>query len=272
MRCAPTIASPAATVCAGIVAADTNSQELTLPQEGRQIAVVTGGASGIGLACVKRLVEDGFFVYALDRDTQGGVLSRQMADSGRVECLTVDLTVESATVRVFADLPSITALINCAGILHEAPFHEVETDDFRRLYEVNVIGMFVASREASRKMRPGSKIVNIASFAYLGTRNNIQYASSKGAVVSLTRSAALELMPLGIDVNAIAPGMIDTPMLNGLTAERRAATMAAQPAGRPGLPEDVANGVSFFASPRTRFITGQVLLVDGGKSLGRSVF
>ncbi len=117
-------------------------------------------------------------------------------------------------------------------------------------------------------MESGARIVNIASRAYLGALNQVDYVASKGAVVSLTRALAMEVIRRGILVNAVAPGLIDTPLLQQMTPERIAAQLALQPTGRAGRPEDVANAVSFLVSPRTDFITGQVLFVDGGKSLG----
>jgi len=112
--------------------------------------------------------------------------------------------------------------------------------------------------------------VNIASRAYLGAKNHPHYVASKAALVGYTRASAMELAPRGIMVNAIAPGLIDTPLLRALTPERLAAQLALQPTGAAGRPEDIANAVAFFASPSTCFVTGQVLFVDGGKSLGGS--
>jgi 3-oxoacyl-[acyl-carrier protein] reductase len=117
-------------------------------------------------------------------------------------------------------------------------------------------------------MRPGGKIVNISSRAYLGARNHAHYVASKAAVVGLTRAMAMELAAAEILVNAVAPGLVDTPMLQALTPERRAAQLALQPTGKAARPEDIANAVAFLAAPSMAFITGQVLLVDGGKSLG----
>jgi 3-oxoacyl-[acyl-carrier protein] reductase len=112
--------------------------------------------------------------------------------------------------------------------------------------------------------------VNIASRAYLGARNQIDYVASKGAVISFTRALAMEVIKRGILVNAVAPGLIDTPLLRALAPERIEAQLALQPTGKAGRPEDIANAVSFLASARTDFITGQVLFIDGGKSLGGS--
>ncbi|KAG1252006.1 hypothetical protein G6F68_011994 [Rhizopus microsporus] len=117
-------------------------------------------------------------------------------------------------------------------------------------------------------MAAGAKIVNIASRAYLGAKNHPHYVASKAALVGYTRAAAMELASRGILVNAIAPGLIDTPLLRNLTPDRLAAQLALQPTGRAGPPQAIANAVSFLAAPPMAFIPGQVLFVDGGKSRG----
>ena len=167
-------------------------------------------------------------------------------------------------------MPPITALVNNAGIFEERKFLEVSNDDFRRAYEINLIAAATLTQETVRKMPDGGRIVNIASRAYLGPRNHPHYVASKAAIVGYTRAAAMELAPRGILVNAIAPGLIDTPILRALTPERLAAQLALQPTGKAGRPEDIAQAVSFLVSPDMGFITGQVLFVDGGKSLGGS--
>ena len=120
-------------------------------------------------------------------------------------------------------------------------------------------------------MPDGGKIVNIGSRAYLGSRRHAHYVSSKAAVVGLTRAMALELAPRQITVNVVAPGPVRTPMLAGRSEEDLARFSAGYPGGRMPEPEDIAQAVAFFADPATRFITGQVLLVDGGRSLGGSI-
>lgn len=235
-------------------------------------ALVTGGAGGMGLATVERLARDGFAVVMVDRD---GPLAeketaRLVALGLDVQCRVLDLTDEAAVRELVRSLPPISALVNDAGIFDERKFMEVTNADFRRAYEVNLIAVATLTQEAVRTMPEDGRIVNIASRAYLGAKNHPHYVASKAAVVGYTRASAMELAPRGILVNAIAPGLIDTPILRALTPERLAQQLALQPTGKAGLPEDIAQAVSFLASPRTSFITGQVLFVDGGKSLGGS--
>jgi 3-oxoacyl-[acyl-carrier protein] reductase len=238
----------------------------------RPLALVTGGASGIGRAIVERLAEDGFRVVVAD-------LNRALADElvaalesqGRsAEACVVDITDEDAVRRLVAELPPLDALVNNAGIFKDQPFERCTGADFRRSYEVNMIAAFTFAQAALTTMREGARIVNVASRAYLGAKNQLDYVASKGALVSFTRALAMEVIGRGILVNAVAPGLIDTPILRGLSPERLAAQLALQPTGKAGRPQDIANAVSFLVSPRTDFITGQVLFVDGGKSLGGS--
>jgi 3-oxoacyl-[acyl-carrier protein] reductase len=235
-------------------------------------ALVTGGASGIGRAIVERLAEDGFHIVIVDLNRErADELVAVLQDKGQsAEAHATDITNEEAVRALIGQLPPLDVLVNNAGILKDQPFETCTAADFRRTYEVNMIAVFNFAQAAVAKMRPGAKIVNIASRAYLGARNQIDYVASKGAVVSFTRALAMEVVKRGILVNAVAPGLIDTPILRGFTPERIEAQLALQPTGKAGRPEDVANAVSFLASPRTDFITGQVLFVDGGKSLGGS--
>jgi len=236
------------------------------------MALVTGGAGGMGLATVERLARDGFSVVMVDRDE---ALARRETQRLQglglaVQCRVLDLTDEAAVRALVQSLPPLDALVNNAGIFDERKFLEVSSADFRRAYEVNLIAVATLTQEAARTMPDGGRIVNIASRAYLGAKNHPHYVASKAAVVGYTRASAMELAPRGILVNAIAPGLIDTPILRALTPERLAAQLALQPTGKAGRPEDIAQAVAFLVSPQTGFITGQVLFVDGGKSLGGS--
>lgn len=236
------------------------------------MALVTGGASGMGLATVERLAREGFTVAMIDRD--GAVAEREakrlVALGLPVTAHVLDLTDEVAVRALVERLSPIQVLVNNAGVFDERKFDAVTSDDYRRAYEVNLIAAATLTQAVAPRMPEGGRIVNIASRAYLGARNHPHYVASKAALVGYTRASAMELASRGISVNAIAPGLIDTPILRALTPERLAAQLALQPTGKAGRPEDVAQAVAFFASPATGFITGQVLFVDGGKSLGGS--
>ncbi|MBB3640184.1 SDR family NAD(P)-dependent oxidoreductase [Variovorax atrisoli] len=240
--------------------------------EEKPLVLVTGGASGMGRAIVERMARDGWRVVMADYN---GELAERESQALRaagldVDCRAIDLTDEPAVRAMVQALPPLTALVNNAGIFDERKFLEVSSADFRRMYEVNLLAVATLTQEAARRMVDGARIVNIASRAYLGAKNHPHYVASKAALVGYTRASAMELAPRGIMVNAIAPGLIDTPLLRALTPERLAAQLALQPTGAAGRPEDIANAVAFFASPSTCFVTGQVLFVDGGKSLGGS--
>ncbi len=239
---------------------------------GKPVALVTGGASGMGLATVEKLAQDGFSVVMVDRAAEQAAReeARLRAAGLDVQARVLDLTDEAAVRALVQALPPISALVNNAGVFDERRFMEVTSDDFRRAYEVNLIAAATLTQEVVRRMPDGGRIVNIASRAYLGARNHPHYVASKAAIVGYTRASAMELAPRGILVNAIAPGLIDTPILRALTPERLAGQLALQPTGQAGRPEDIAQAVAFLVSPQMGFITGQVLFVDGGKSLGGS--
>lgn len=238
----------------------------------KPIAIVTGGAGGMGLATVERLAREGYCVVMVDRDETLATREADRLQSAGldVQCRVLDLTDEAAVRALVQSLPPVRALVNNAGIFDERKFMEVSNADFRRAYEVNLIAVATLTQEVAKTMPEGGRIVNIASRAYLGAKNHPHYVASKAAVVGYTRASAMELAHRGILVNAIAPGLIDTPILRALTPERLAAQLALQPTGQAGRPEDIAQAVAFLVSPQTGFITGQVLFVDGGKSLGGS--
>jgi 3-oxoacyl-[acyl-carrier protein] reductase len=236
------------------------------------VALVTGAAGGMGRVIVRRLAQDGFSVVAADRaDDPLTKLEQQLKKEGLdIQTRVVDLAQEAAIAALLDGLPALSALVNSAGLFDERDFFKLTQEDFRRMYELNLIAAATLTQRAAARMSAGGKIVNIASRAYLGARHHAHNVASKAALVGYTRASAMELAPRGILVNAIAPGLIDTPMLRALTPERLAAQLALQPTGKAGTPEDIANAVSFLAAPGMSFITGQVLFVDGGKSLGGS--
>lgn len=154
----------------------------------------------------------------------------------------------------------------------DGKFDAVTEDDFRKMYDVNVVGTFVMAQEAAKVMKRGGRIINVASRAYLAGYAHSPYVTSKAGAVGLTRGMAIDLAEKGIFVNAIAPGLIETDMFRSLTPERQAELIAKQPTREVGQPEDIANGIAFFASPRTRNVTGQILTLDGGRSMGISIY
>src|SRR6218665_2757068 len=236
----------------------------------KPLALVTGGASGMGLATVERLARHGFRLALIDPDPAPPhkETARRQAFGWNVACHVLDLTDEAAVPALAQALPPITALVNNAGAFGERPFLEVTRADFRRAYQITLIAVATVTQASVERMPGGGRIVNIASRAYLGARNPPHYVASKAALVGYTRASALELAPRGSLANAIAPGLIATPMLRALSPARLRAQLALQPTGQAGRPEDIAQAVSFLVAPQAGFLTGHGPLVGGGKSLG----
>ncbi|CAM2187585.1 (2S)-((R)-hydroxy(phenyl)methyl)succinyl-CoA dehydrogenase subunit BbsD [Paraburkholderia sacchari] len=238
--------------------------------KGNPIAFVTGGARGIGRAIAERLSADGFAVVILDRDPDRGedcvAQFKQQGLLTRFEFL--DLSDHASIANVVDRLPVPHVLVNNAGVFDNKQFFDLDDHDFSRVMDINVTALFLLSQAIAKRMATGGKIVNIASRSFLGAKGHAHYVASKAAVVGLTRAMALELLPRGIAVNAVAPGVIATEMFARQSSEAQAALLALQPTGAVGEPADIANAVAFFASPRTSYVCGQVLIVDGGKSLG----
>lgn len=221
--------------------------------------LVTGAANGIGRATAEAFRAAGARVMGLDLKAGEGIIAcdlRQEADILRA-------------VRAAADeLGGLDVLVNNAGILREAPLADVTADDIDQHFGVNVRGSILVTREALPHLKPGARIVNIASeLAYLGRANASVYCASKAAMLALTRSWARELAP-HILVNAVAPGPTDTPLLgfDRLTPEQQAQETA-HPLGRIGKPEEVAAAVLFLASPQASLFTGQCLGANGGATM-----
>nr|WP_295466027.1 SDR family oxidoreductase [Mesorhizobium sp.] len=240
----------------------------------KEVALVTGAGRGIGLATTKRLLEDGFHVVMVDLAdeplaTNAAALK---AASNSVEHHALSITDRPAVAKLIASLPRLDVLVNNAAVFWDGKFDAVTEDDFRKMYDVNVVGTFVMAQEAVKVMKRGARIINVASRAYLAGYAHSPYVTSKAGAVGLTRGMAIDLAEKGIFVNAIAPGLIETDMFRSLTPERQAELIAKQPTREVGQPEDIANGIAFFASPRTRNVTGQILTLDGGRSMGISIY
>lgn len=235
-------------------------------------AFVTGSARGIGLAICERLARDGFSVVGADIVGADNVaaLKPLNIEGRKVTAIQLDICDRGAVATAIDEAGPIDALVNNAGIFTSRGFFDLVEDDFRRMFEVNVIGSFVVAQEAARRMKPGSRIVNIASRAALGNSDYAHYVASKAAVVGLTKAMALDLRDRQIAVNAVAPGFIETRLTQSvLSPELQKKALALQPGGGGAAsPSVIADAVAFLASADTKFINGQTLFVDNGKSIG----
>lgn len=240
-----------------------------------RVAIVTGGAAGIGRTIARRLAGQGATVVAADLES--ALPASGHTDAGIVD-LAVDVTdpasVDDLMARVRDEYGRVDVLVNNAGIfssLTPRPFTELEPDDWRRVLDVNVVGLFTCCKAAVPVLTPGGRIVNIASAAALkGLPMFLHYVSSKGAVLAMTRALARELADRDVRVNAVAPGFTlsdavrdNEELIGGL----RESAVQTRLLHRDQVPDDVAGVVCFLAGDAADFITGQTFVVDGGSVL-----
>lgn len=246
-----------------------------------KVAMVTGGGSGIGRAAALLFAAEGAVVGVLDRigDAAAETAELVAAAGGRAVAVTADIVdaveVQTAFDRVSADLGPVGVLYNNAGVNSSGSILDSTEQDWDRCLAVNAKGTYLCSAAAARVMAAngGGSIVNQGSVAALvGIANFAAYCASKGAVVALTRSMAVDLAPQGIRVNVICPGTVYTPLMRpmltarggGDEAKGLAMTVAKYPIGRLGTPEDIAAVALFLASEESAFMTGSVVTPDGG--------
>ncbi|MGH9104570.1 MAG: SDR family NAD(P)-dependent oxidoreductase [Acidimicrobiales bacterium] len=240
---------------------------MTANDFGGERAVVTGGASGIGLGTAELLASRGARVGVLDREAPPTGLLHARAD------VTDDTSVREGVGQLLGHLGGLDILVNCAGIGAEGGIEANDDDEWRRVLDVNVIGVARVTRACLPALRASapSAVVNVSSIAATnGLPNRALYSASKGAVLSLTLAMAADLLPDGVRVNAVTPGTTDTPWVARLLASapdpaaERAALCARQPHGRMVSVAEVAHAIAYLASPAAGSTTGAWLAVDGG--------
>ena len=221
--------------------------------------VVTGAASGLGLAIAHDLHKEGAAVVALDRVAAPFENSR-----------ICDIADEEEVKTALSGLARIDAVVNSAGIARRAKLDETDMADFDAVMAVNVRGAFLVSKYALPLLRKqGGAILHLSSgVATTGTRNRAAYTASKGAILSLTRNMALDYAADKVRVNCICPGFVNTPLLASLPPEKKARLAALHPLGRLGEPNDIAPMALFLISDQASWITGQAIAVDGGFNIG----
>jgi len=237
------------------------------------VALVTGGGQGIGAGIARRLASDGFAVAVADIAAESARATAEEIDAsgGRAMAVCVDVTdaasVSAAIEAVRATLGAVDVLVNNAGVVRIGSFLRMDEDDWDAVMDVNVKGVFLVTRAVAPSMvqRRHGRIVNLASIvAYRVFGPYAAYHASKAAVVGLTQAFAMELAGKGVTVNAVAPGIIETPILDALGSQDRRMQPSAIPAGRLGEPADIAGCVSFLASADASYVTGETIVVDGG--------
>jgi 3-oxoacyl-[acyl-carrier protein] reductase len=230
-----------------------------------RIVVITGGSRGIGAAAVRRFSREGdrvWFLYEKNAEAAAA-----LADETGATALQANVADEASVQAAFAAIPPVDVLINNAGVAHYGLLDMMTTEQWDRVMDVNVGGVFQCVRAALPGMLHEHRgvILNVASmWGQVGASCEVAYSASKGAVIAMTKALAKELGPSNIRVNAVAPGVIATDMVANLSEDDLAALAEETPLGRLGAPEDVANALWFLASDEANFLTGQIVPVNGG--------
>lgn len=246
------------------------------------IAIVTGGARGIGAAICTRLAADGLVVAVLDLDERscGPTVDAIRSDGGSGLAVGADVgdepSVASAVERIVAELGAPTVLVNNAGITRDNLLFKMTVDDWDSVMSVHLRGTFLMSRAVQKYMVAANfgRIVNLSSVSALGNRGQANYAAAKAGIQGITKTLAIELGRFGVTANAIAPGFIETEMTSAAAARmgmdiEEAKRLGAEkiPVGRVGQPEDIAHLVSYLVSEGAGFVSGQIIYAAGGPTV-----
>jgi len=238
-----------------------------------QVAFVTGATAGIGKAIAKAFVEAGAHVIALGTNRErGDELVKE--GNGKITFMQVDVSkkeqIEKAIDETLAKFQKIDILVNNAGITRDGLLMRMSDEDWDQVIAVNLTSSFYATRAIMRpfmKAKKG-KVINVSSVVgMMGNAGQTNYAASKGALISFSKSLAKEVASRNITVNCIAPGYIETSMTEKIPEAKRSEAVSHIPLGRMGRPEDIAQAALFLASPAADYITGQVIVVDGGLAM-----
>ncbi|MEL7183821.1 MAG: SDR family NAD(P)-dependent oxidoreductase [Pseudomonadota bacterium] len=236
-----------------------------------RIALVTGGAQGIGFACAEALAEDGYRIVLADIKETVQAAAHKLDGTGIVCDMSDAAQIKTLFETVEAEIGTVSVLVNNAGIAVGADFLETTEAQFRKVLDVNLVGVFLATQRAAKGMvAKGMQgaVVNMSSInAQVAIPAISGYCASKGGVMQLTKVAALALAPHGIRVNAVGPGSIDTEMMAAVNAnpEAYARAMSRTPLKRPGTAREIGDVVAFLASDKASYITGETIYVDGGR-------
>ena len=240
-------------------------------------AIVTGGSKGIGKAICVRLAKDGFNIaFSYNSNPELAEETAKLCESAgvKVKFYKVDVADSTAckewTEEVQAEFGSVDVLVNNAGITKDGLLMKMKDEDLDAVLDVNLKGSFYMMREASKIMlkQKSGKIVNISSVVgVMGNAGQVNYSATKAGVIGMTKSLARELAGRRINVNAVAPGMIETDMTKAMSDKAREAVITGIPFKEMGKPEEIASVVSFLAGEDSNYITGQVICADGGMSI-----
>lgn len=238
---------------------------------GDKVAIITGGAGGIGLATAKQLALEGASIVLADLNEEKlGAAVTELKNGGAVNVLpavcnvSAEGDVEATVKKAIDQFGTVDVVVNNAGLMIFKPIEEQTEDDWTRILKVDLLGAFFFTKQAFLHMKPGGAIINVSSIHAIETEPLVApYAAAKAALVSFTRSAALEGKPKGIRINAVLPGAIDTPMLwqnpNVKSGVEKIDTRDV------GKPEDIASTIAYLASSEAVFVQGAILVVDGGR-------